>query len=1026
MINHHFSNSNIKIVRKLFLVLFLATAIYSSANAQLDKRIKFNSNTASVKTVLEQLEKTAGLNFIYSDLGTELIKMIKVGTESTTAKNHLQKVQEQSNLHFTYNGNEIVVRLLKPKSNNETYYLRGTVLDTAAMLYLGYASVILKSTTDTTKKHYTVAGSDGKFLFHQIPKGNYLLSALYVGYANTPIQINLNANREITIAMKSSSNALNEVVVTATEIKGMTSSSVIKRDAIDHLQPSTFTDLLALLPGGRSTAPILTSPNTIRLREADPPSGSNYAISSLGTLFVIDDIPISNDANRQTIDQASNLVFVSNKEFANLGTDMRGISTDNIESVEIIRGIPSVKYGDLTSGVVRIDRKQTAVPLTARFKMDQFSKLFSLSKGFYNRKNDWTVNIDLDYLDGKRNPIDPMEIFNRYTASTRIQKGWKLADGKRLRWNVSADYTGQFDDWKNDAEQMLEKETYKLDYNNFGFTSRLNLTQPKSFLRSLEFNTNIRYSQDRIYRERWPNNVQLRGIIPINMEPGESDGIVLPSSYLGSVTVDGRPLSLFSTLRGASAFKTFSIKHKAQAGLEWRMNKNYGKGQVFDLARPVSNTFDSRPYPYDAIPANQLASYYIEDHILFPSFYNHKITLQAGLRGGTMLNLDKKYLLHQKFFSDPRFNLQWSLPKINVVGYPLLFTLTGGMGWLTKMPTMAMLHPDIQYQDFVQFRHTNTTRPEFSRYNLMTYIEDLTNYDLSYARNKKKELRFDAEWRGHHLSVTWFSEKMSSGFRSFGQPKAYTYKAYDSYSGPSDALPDLTQIGYTEKSVFRTLSYQTNGSRLDKDGIELTFTTPRYPSIATRFTVTGAYFKNNYTNSQPLWFRGSASNNPVIGNFIVFDHYAALYPNWRDDYLRKRTSGTVTADTYVKRLGLTLSLSADIYIKGSNYLWNNNPEAPSYYLTTDGILHPYTEADKKDLYLSALVIPVEYPGLATENKFQIHGHMRASKDFGKWLRLSMYVLNFADYNKGYRDTKGVYLRNANSAAYFGMELRLQF
>ncbi len=31
---------------------------------------------------------------------------------------------------------------------------------------------------------------------------------------------------------------------------------------------------------------------------------------------------------------------------------MRSISTDDIESVEVVRGIPSAEYGNLTSGMI--------------------------------------------------------------------------------------------------------------------------------------------------------------------------------------------------------------------------------------------------------------------------------------------------------------------------------------------------------------------------------------------------------------------------------------------------------------------------------------------------------------------------------------------------------------------------------------------------------------------------------------------------------------------------------------------------
>ena len=55
------------------------------------------------------------------------------------------------------------------------------------------------------------------------------------------------------------------------------------------------------------------------------------------------------------------------------GMDMRTISTDNIEKVEIIRGIPSVAYGNVANGAVIIQRKMNVSPLSARFKADKTS-----------------------------------------------------------------------------------------------------------------------------------------------------------------------------------------------------------------------------------------------------------------------------------------------------------------------------------------------------------------------------------------------------------------------------------------------------------------------------------------------------------------------------------------------------------------------------------------------------------------------------------------------------------------------------
>ena len=184
---------------------------------------------------------------------------------------------------------------------------------------------------------------------------------------------------------------IGEVVVTASESKALSTASRIGRDAIRHIQPSSIADLLELLPGGRSSDPDFASPQTIRLREASP-AGSNYNTSSLGTQFLIDGVPMSNDANLQSTPTYSNY----GSTFVNSGVDMRSVSTDDIESVEVVRGIPSVEYGDLTSGMVKVSRRQGGNDLSARFKADMSSKLFYVGKGFERGEADrFTANVSL-------------------------------------------------------------------------------------------------------------------------------------------------------------------------------------------------------------------------------------------------------------------------------------------------------------------------------------------------------------------------------------------------------------------------------------------------------------------------------------------------------------------------------------------------------------------------------------------------------------------------------------------------------
>ena len=234
--------------------------------------------------------------------------------------------------------------------------VRGVVLDAETL-----EPVIGATITDVKQgKALTVTQADGTFA---IPKNNDVrLRISSIGYK--PLMTAPTADGRYLLHAEVSQ--LGEVVVTAQENRGLTTSSKIEKHAMEHLQPSSFADLLELIPGGRSSDPSLSTPNNIHIREIST-GNSNYATSSLGTSFIIDGAPISTGANMQYLAGAWDDMATS-RDNTNAGVDMRGISTDDIESVEIVRGIPSVEYGDLTSGLVKIERRRGGHDVKFRLK----------------------------------------------------------------------------------------------------------------------------------------------------------------------------------------------------------------------------------------------------------------------------------------------------------------------------------------------------------------------------------------------------------------------------------------------------------------------------------------------------------------------------------------------------------------------------------------------------------------------------------------------------------------------------------
>ncbi|MDE6378453.1 MAG: Plug domain-containing protein, partial [Duncaniella sp.] len=178
--------------------------------------------------------------------------------------------------------------------------------------------------------------------------------------------------------MKDGNVTLTEVVVTAREGRRSTGTSLIDTTAMRHLQPSSFGDLLELLPGHVSHDPDMGKVNTITLRQAaNITPADDYATLSLGTSFVIDGVPVNTGSQMVTTPDASQAGRVT----VGKGVDMRSLSTDDIESVEIVRGIASAEYGELTSGLVNIKRKSGVSRLAARFKDATQRQLFYLGNG---------------------------------------------------------------------------------------------------------------------------------------------------------------------------------------------------------------------------------------------------------------------------------------------------------------------------------------------------------------------------------------------------------------------------------------------------------------------------------------------------------------------------------------------------------------------------------------------------------------------------------------------------------------------
>lgn len=166
------------------------------------------------------------------------------------------------------------------------FSVSGTVTDAKDRSPLSEAVVSVEKDGRTVK--WGVSDNYGRYSIKGLSEGNYTVRFSYVGYKAASREISLSRDLELSQSLVPETETLKEVTVTAVENKGVTSSTRIGRDAIAHIQPSSFADLLELLPGGMAKDPVLGSPQLINLRSANALSNANYATSALGTRFVID------------------------------------------------------------------------------------------------------------------------------------------------------------------------------------------------------------------------------------------------------------------------------------------------------------------------------------------------------------------------------------------------------------------------------------------------------------------------------------------------------------------------------------------------------------------------------------------------------------------------------------------------------------------------------------------------------------------------------------------------------------------
>jgi len=210
-----------------------------------------------------------------------------------------------------------------------------------------------------------VTDSAGRYRLRDVPPGPQVLSVEMIGYAAARVRLAMPTAgvMELDVALATSPLRLEGVTVTADPVSRargeLGTASVIGQNAIDVQTATSLSGLLELVPGAVLRPPGLDNVEQISLRTVPTSSvlslvGSGPSpaeLASFGTLIVMDGVPISNNANLQSLGPRGELRIPTS---AGGGIDLRRIPATTLERVEVIRGVPSVRFGDLSHGVISL------------------------------------------------------------------------------------------------------------------------------------------------------------------------------------------------------------------------------------------------------------------------------------------------------------------------------------------------------------------------------------------------------------------------------------------------------------------------------------------------------------------------------------------------------------------------------------------------------------------------------------------------------------------------------------------------
>lgn len=877
---------------------------------------------------------------------------------------------------------------------------------------------------------YVSADENGHFQFKNVEAGKVELQISFIGMEQIDTSFNVVASKDYSLkfAMKEANFRLEEVTVLATQSKaGSSTASNISRQAMDHLQTSSLKDVMQLLPGVSIANPDISKANTISIRTLSDKSDGNANLNSLGTSIVVDGAPLSNNANMQALTTNGAVIGGSSPVS---GVDLRSLSTDNIESIEVIRGIPSAEYGDLTSGMVILRSKAGKEPLTVRFKTNPYTYQVSASKGVDLGGKRGSLNISGDYAYNTTRQYEAYLYYQRFNLKALYSKTFN----GNFNTNTSLDLIYGIDTRDKNPDDLTSQLVTGAKDIGFRFNSNGSLNTPNAWwLKNIRYSLMLSYTNKQSYREQMLSNASgeyswamtdgtllsnrpnqdiydVSGNKITNIPSGEmnSQAMFLPNEYFSRYDIYGKELNFFGKISANLNKRWKDVNNRILIGLDYKLDGNKGKGIVYDINTPPksASASASRPRPFKDIPFMNQLGVFLEDYFTW-SLGERTLNIMAGAR------LD---YFNGKMAVSPRINASFEV-------FPKLFTLRGGYGVNTKAPTAMYLYPQNAYFDYVNCNDLgNINIPEGERlYMVSTRVFNRENPDLKVAQNTKTEIGFDLKIRKIKLSVTGYQDKLKNGYNMGQDFGCFNLIPYDTYKVAEQTPGGIPKLELLQKQmIFAIYSKPMNTIETVNKGLEYEVDFGRIQRIRTSFYLNGAWMSTRTRDMSYSYSTAASPDNKLERNIGV-------YEQGKETICQEKINTTFRITHNIPKIGFVITLTAQVDWK--NKLWTeygNDTMFEKYISRLDGKVYDFNPAMENDPEFKYL-----FPSLK-DNRFIVETYQPTvifnfmlSKEIGNFLTASFFVNNMFNSRPLYQSkTNPGSFTELGIPTFFGFDLKI--